>query len=130
MTPGVTAAARPAASPPFFATLNGVLWSNVGNVFEAFLRKLEAIDAGRSDLAHARWRLASPRSTAGTATRCFEPVRPLDGRRIRRVCCMRHLVPSEVVCGVCPLGPANPARQAGDAPQGGQARPQAGRGSV
>lgn len=93
-----------------------VLWSNVGNVFEAFLRKLEAIDAGRPGLAHARALLASPMLDSGERNPLFEPVRYLDGRRVRRVCCMRYLVPNEVVCGVCPLGRASPARRVGETP--------------
>ena len=88
-----------------------VLWSNVGNVFEAFLRKLEAMDATRPGLADARRLLASRVLPGGGRNPLFEPVRYPGGRRVRRVCCMRYLVPGEVVCGVCPLGRDNPARR-------------------
>lgn len=87
-----------------------VLWSNVGNVFEAFLRKLDAIDPVRPGLRQARQLLASRTLPSGMRNPLHEPVRYVDGRRIRRVCCMRYLVPNETVCGVCPLDADNPAR--------------------
>ncbi len=89
-----------------------VLWSNVGNVFEAFLRKLDAIDASRPGLGDARRLLASPLLAGGGRNPLFEPVRYPGGRRVRRVCCLRYLVPGEAVCGGCPIGPDNSARRA------------------
>ena len=81
-----------------------VLWSNVGNVFEAFLGKLAAIDASRPGVGEARRLLARPVLAGGERNPLFEPVRYPGGRRVRRVCCMRFLVPGEVACGVCPPG--------------------------
>jgi len=78
-----------------------VLWSNAGNVFEAFSRKLESIAAGQVGLEHARKLLSSQTFSTGKRNPLFEPVRYMNGRRIRRVCCMRYLIPNEKICGVC-----------------------------
>ena len=90
-----------------------VLWSNAGNVFEAFCRKLEAMVPDRPGLLQAREFLGRRTLPDGTGNPLFEPVRYVQGKRIRRVCCMRYLVPNEKVCGVCPLPPGNPARGVG-----------------
>jgi ferric iron reductase protein FhuF len=46
-----------------------VLWSNAGNVFEAFSRKLESIAAGQVGLEHARRLLLSPTFCTGERIR-------------------------------------------------------------
>ena len=87
-----------------------VLWSNAGNVFEAFLRKLRNTTTERPGFAQANRLLASPIWRVGEQNPLFQPVRYPQGRRIRRVCCMRYLIPREKVCGVCPLAVDNPIR--------------------
>jgi ferric iron reductase protein FhuF len=79
-----------------------VLWSNAGNVFEAFTLKLKAVTGDRPGFQHARELLTMP-TLCGRRNPLFEPVRYVEGRRIRRVCCMRYLIPNQNVCGVCPL---------------------------
>lgn len=47
-----------------------VLWSNIGNVFEAFMRKLDGPAGGRPGLEQAGLLLASPILSGGNAIRC------------------------------------------------------------
>lgn len=86
-----------------------VFWSNLGNLFENVVRRMEAalgpthpgVAAGRRLLESREWpgRAANP---------LFRPVRYApqpDGslRRLRRVCCLRYLTPSLDYCSTCPL---------------------------
>lgn len=87
-----------------------VLWSNAGHVIEAFLGMLDAAVPGRPAMAEARTLLATPLWPAGARNPLFNPVRYEGTARIRRVCCMRYLIPEWKLCGICPLKPDNPAR--------------------
>jgi len=87
-----------------------LLWSNAGNVFEAFCRRLEGVAASGGTLDHVRDLLARPSLAGGARNPLFEPIRYLEDRRVRRVCCLRYLIPNRTVCGVCPLPADNPAR--------------------
>ena len=80
-----------------------VLWSNAGHIFEAFLGKIEHVAEGRRGYQQARRVLAMPARLDGTPNPLHEPVRYHDGRRIRRVCCMRFLFPDGKICSVCPM---------------------------
>ena len=87
-----------------------VLWSNAGHVFEAFLRMLDPAAAGRPAMAEARSLLATPLWPAGARNPLFNPVTYQGETRIRRVCCMRYLIPEWKLCSICPLSADNPAR--------------------
>jgi len=86
-----------------------VFWSNLGNLFENVVRRMEAalgpahagVAAGRSLLESREWpgRAANP---------LYRPVRYLpqpDGslKRLRRICCLRYLTPGLDYCSTCPL---------------------------
>ena len=86
-----------------------VLWSNAGHIVEASLGMLER-DAGVSaGTAALRDLLAAP-VVGGGASGLFMPVRYVDGKRVRRVCCLRFLVPSWRICLICPLPAGNAGR--------------------
>ncbi len=87
-----------------------VLWSNAGTTFEGFLRIVEPAAEGRSGFQEAKALLQLPTWPDGTVNRLFSPVRYLDGRRIRRICCMRYLVPDGRLCAICPLEANHRAR--------------------
>ena len=76
-----------------------VLWSNAGNLFEAFIRRLDETHPGLRGLAPAREWLEMP-------TPLHRPViylpRAEGVHRMRRICCMRYLVPDRVFCTTCP----------------------------
>ncbi len=87
-----------------------VLWSNAGNVFEAFCALLERAAGSRAGLDDARDLLARPSLACGARNPLFAPVRYVADRRVRRVCCLKYLIPEQKLCGVCPLPADNPAR--------------------
>ena len=87
-----------------------VLWSNAGHIFERVLGRLGASSAGRPGLAAAQKLLATRLTLDGLRNPLFEPVRYIDGQRLRRVCCMRYLFPDGKICLVCPLRLGNPTR--------------------
>jgi ferric iron reductase protein FhuF len=84
-----------------------VLWSNVGNTFEAMLAKVEAV-SGRTDrLDGARWLISQRLWKDGRPN-------PLHGAvhyvtrgdanvRLRRVCCLQYLLPDRRFCKACPV---------------------------
>ncbi|MGL4964352.1 MAG: siderophore-iron reductase FhuF [Inquilinus sp.] len=91
-----------------------VLWSNVGNLFENLLRQIEASGMARGPgPAQARALMASRDWPGRRANPLFEPVRYVecDGerKRLRRVCCIRYLIPSLDLCSTCPLVKAKTA---------------------
>ena len=87
-----------------------VVWSNAGHITEAFLGMIASVAAGTEGLARARALLASSHLGGGNRNPLFRPVRYQDGRRIRRVCCLRFLTPAWPMCAVCPLPDHHPAR--------------------
>ncbi len=89
-----------------------LLWSNAGNVFDAFTRHLRAVAALPSAPDPAGDLLARRQLPDGAPNPLFEPVRYPDGRRVRRVCCLRYLVPAQQLCNVCPLPAGHAARTA------------------
>ncbi len=90
-----------------------VLWSNAGNVFEAFCALLERAAGSCAGLDDARDLLARPSLEGGVRNPLFAPVRYVADRRVRRVCCLKYLIPEQKLCGVCPLPADNPARMRG-----------------
>ena len=92
------------------AVTERVLWSNAGTTFEGFLRIIEPAAQDRSGFQEAKALLRSQTWPDGTVNRLFSPVRYVNGRRIRRICCMRYLVPDGRLCAICPLEPNHRAR--------------------
>jgi siderophore-iron reductase FhuF len=85
-----------------------VLWSNVGNTFEAMLAKVESV-SGRSDrLDQARWLLDQPFWKNGRPNPLHRPIYyAKQGDEIvrrRRVCCLQYLLPDRRFCKACPVG--------------------------
>ena len=86
-----------------------VFWSNAGNVFENILNQLEqhpGIDSGAT--APGRHLLERARLADGRRNPLHRPVRYVTQpggatRRIRRLCCIRYLIPELGYCGNCPL---------------------------
>ena len=83
-----------------------VLWSNAGNLFEAFVKRLDETHPGLGGMAPARELLETPMGADGLANPMCRPVLYLpraEGlHRMRRICCMRYLVPDRVFCSTCP----------------------------
>jgi ferric iron reductase protein FhuF len=84
-----------------------VLWSNVGNTFEAMLAKVESV-SGRSDrLDQARWLLDQPFWKNGRPNPLHRPIYYVkQGEEIvrrRRVCCLQYLLPDRRFCKACPV---------------------------
>ncbi|SHJ00066.1 ferric iron reductase protein FhuF [Roseomonas rosea] len=83
-----------------------LFWSNVGTLFENLLQRLQhggqapALAQGEALLRTRVW-------PGGRPNLLFEPVRhanPADpSTRMRRVCCLRYLIPSLPACASCPL---------------------------
>lgn len=89
-----------------------VLWSNAGHIVEAFLGMLEREIGVSEETAEIRGLLAQP-DIAGVPNGLFTPVRYNGERRIRRVCCLRFLVPSWRICLICPLPAGHASRDRG-----------------
>lgn len=93
-----------------------VFWSNVGNTFEAMLRRIETVSGASGRLAEAQRFLATP-DWLGERNPLFDAVRYVSdgaaGRR-RRVCCLQYLLPDRRFCKACPIEEARtPLRQGG-----------------
>jgi ferric iron reductase protein FhuF len=84
-----------------------VLWSNVGNTFEAMLVKVEAV-SGRTDrLDGARWLMRQQLWKDGRPNPLHDAVhyvkRGETSIRLRRVCCLQYLLPDRRFCRACPV---------------------------
>jgi ferric iron reductase protein FhuF len=80
-----------------------VFWSNVGNTFEAMLRRIETVSGPSERLSEAQRLLATP-DWLGERNPLFDAVRYLsDGARRRRVCCLQYLLPDRRFCKACPI---------------------------
>lgn len=78
-----------------------VLWSNFGNQFEALIQQATAMGVPAAADGHAL--MAARRLPDGSPNPLFEPIRYHEGQRIRRVCCLRYLIPELDYCSTCPL---------------------------
>jgi ferric iron reductase protein FhuF len=87
-----------------------VLWSNVGNTFEAMLRKIEGVSGSSQRLRQARHVLSEPLWPNGRPNPLFRAVRYVpDGDtfvRRRRICCIQYLLPDRKFCKACPIDEA------------------------
>jgi ferric iron reductase protein FhuF len=88
-----------------------VFWSNVGNTFEAMLRRIETVSGPTARLSEAQRLLATP-DWLGERNPLFDAVRYVSdgaGRR-RRVCCLQYLLPDRRFCKACPIAEARALR--------------------
>jgi ferric iron reductase protein FhuF len=84
-------------------TSQRVLWSNAGSTFDSVLRKFDGLMRGSPGHMDAVTLLTRERWEDGARNPLFEPVQEKNGKRFRKVCCMRFLVPDGRLCGTCPL---------------------------
>lgn len=84
-----------------------VLWSNAGNMFDFIVRRIEGAIGRTVTVTDALTLMAARRQPDGKPNPLFDPVRyPDDGegpKRLRRICCIRYLVPELGYCSTCPL---------------------------
>ncbi len=84
-----------------------VFWSNVGNTFEAMLRRIEAVDGPSERLSEAQRLLSEPTDALGEPNPLFDAVHyELEEgvpERRRRVCCLQYLLPDRRFCKACPI---------------------------
>lgn len=90
-----------------------VLWANVGNTFEAMLRRIEGVSGPSLRLKEAR-RLLDERDWGGVPNPLFGVVRyateyktPI---RFRRVCCLQYRLPDRCFCKACRVDEAHRAQ--------------------
>lgn len=80
------------------------LWSNAGNVVENIVGECAAfLGEAHPGVVDARALLATRSWPDGSRNDLFEPVRYGDGRRRRRLCCLRYRMASLPLCKSCPL---------------------------
>jgi ferric iron reductase protein FhuF len=95
-----------------------VFWSNVGNTFEAMLRKVETVSGPSERLTQAQ-RLLDESQWDGAPNPLFGAVYYVEEAgepvRRRRVCCIQYLLPDRRFCKACPIEEARmvPVREAG-----------------
>jgi ferric iron reductase protein FhuF len=91
-----------------------VFWSNVGNTFEAMLRRIEAVSGASDRLSEAQRLLSAPTGPSGEPNPLFDAVHYVleDGApvRRRRVCCLQYLLPDRRFCKACPIDEARAPR--------------------
>ena len=91
-----------------------VFWSNVGNTFEAMLRRIEAVSGPSERLSEAQRLLSTPTFPSGEPNPLFDAVHYVleDGApvRRRRVCCLQYLLPDRRFCKACPIDEARAPR--------------------
>lgn len=93
-----------------------VFWSNAGNTFEHFLSAFEAHPMAAPGVAEEGHRLLTSRTIVnGQRNPLYQPVRYFQPecqgeeanvsatKRVRRLCCLRYLLPELGYCGNCPL---------------------------
>jgi ferric iron reductase protein FhuF len=90
-----------------------VFWSNVGNTFEAMLRRVEAVSGSFARLEQARGLLNAPAWRDGRPNPLFDAVYDAAENgtleRRRRVCCIQYLLPDRRFCKACPVAEARSA---------------------
>jgi ferric iron reductase protein FhuF len=87
-----------------------VLWSNVGNTFEAMLCRVETVSGSSPRLRQARHLLDEPLWPGGRLNPLHAAVYYIaDGDalvRRRRICCLQYLLPDRRFCKACPIDEA------------------------
>jgi ferric iron reductase protein FhuF len=84
-----------------------VFWSNVGNTFEAMLRRVETVSGPSERLQQARQLLREPIWSDGRPNPLYDAVFDVIEagvpERRRRVCCLQYLLPDRRFCKACPV---------------------------
>jgi ferric iron reductase protein FhuF len=90
-----------------------VYWSNVGNAFEAMLRRIERVSGCGLRLWEAQRMIDEPFWRDGRVNPLFGAVQyrcegdtriTITARtRTRRVCCLQYLLPNRRLCAACPI---------------------------
>jgi ferric iron reductase protein FhuF len=84
-----------------------VFWSNVGNTFEAMLRRVETVSGKFERLEQARRLLSEPLWTDGRQNPLYDAVFDVIEAgvpvRRRRMCCLQYLLPDRRFCKACPI---------------------------
>lgn len=80
-----------------------VYWSNVGNTFEAMLRRIESVAGSTPRLREAQRLLEEPLWPDGRTNPLAGAVHYDDGIRLRRVCCLQYMLPDRRFCKACPI---------------------------
>jgi ferric iron reductase protein FhuF len=83
-----------------------VYWSNVGDEFEAMLRRIEQIAGRLPRLLEAQHILEQQTWRGNQANPLFNAVIYKSSNpspRVRRVCCLQYLLPDRRFCSACPL---------------------------
>jgi ferric iron reductase protein FhuF len=84
-----------------------VLWSNVGNTFEAMLAKVQEVSSRIDRIEGARWLMDQPLWKDGRPNPIHAAVhyveRGGESVRLRRVCCLQYLLPDRRFCKACPV---------------------------
>ena len=84
------------------------LWSNLGQYVDYLVRQLHALPEARSGAALGERWMTLRELADGQRNPLFQPVRHRENAEgdiepIRRVCCIRYLLPGLGYCGNCPL---------------------------
>jgi ferric iron reductase protein FhuF len=84
-----------------------VYWSNVGNTFEAMLRRIELVSGPSPRLQQAQRLLSEANWPDGRPNPLFDAVHYVMAgdapERRRRVCCLQYLLPDRCFCKACPI---------------------------
>ncbi|WP_092160080.1 (2Fe-2S)-binding protein [Bosea sp. CRIB-10] len=76
-------------------------------MFDFIVRRVEQVVGARPPVADALTLMAARRLPDGRPNRLFDPVRYPEYKdgptRLRRVCCIRYLIPELGYCSTCPL---------------------------
>ncbi|WP_148253597.1 siderophore-iron reductase FhuF [Aidingimonas lacisalsi] len=86
-----------------------VFWSNAGNVFEHYATAIERHPQASPGIAgEAQALLESRHYPDGRRNPLYRPIRYIesqnqDVKRLRKLCCLRYLLPEIGYCGNCPL---------------------------
>lgn len=84
-----------------------VYWSNVGNTFEAMLRRIEQVSGTSPRLQQAQRLLGEANWPDGRPNPLFDAVHYVmageQPERRRRVCCLQYLLPDRRFCKACPI---------------------------
>lgn len=87
-----------------------VFWSNAGGYFDYYANALAEHPMAHAEaVAAARALLDTKTFDDGTRNPLFQPIRRLpskeggEEKRVRKICCLRYLLPQFGVCGNCPL---------------------------
>ena len=90
-----------------------VYWNNVGNTFEAMLRRIDKVSGPSPRLEQARRLLNTPFWPDGRINPIHDAVYDVaDGDEIvrrRRVCCLQYMLPDRRFCKACPIDEARTA---------------------